>query len=119
MIDWDAFKNRRLRGGFTIVQVDITKEPLIDAVGRPAIARTHIIGRQFSISIRPNLSEGELSVTLCHEVLEAMTVASPDPPASVRLFNEGDFERASYEAHKQFGAVSPANLDRMLQSYGF
>jgi hypothetical protein len=58
-------------------------------------------------------------VTLYHEVLEAMTVACSDVPASVAEFNEGDFERSGYEAHETFGPASPERLNRMLQFYGF
>ena len=52
-------------------------------------------------------------------MLEAMTVASDNPPESVRMFNEGDFERAAYRAHDELGEASPVSIDRMLQSYGF
>lgn len=69
--------------------------------------------------IRAGLSERELSVTIYHEVLEAVTVATDNPPPAVRQFNEGDFERAAYEADNQLGKVSRENLDRMLQLYGF
>ena len=69
--------------------------------------------------MRSGLSDKECSVTLYHEILEAMTVAVANPPASVGEFNEADFERAGYEAFDQFGAASPENLNRMLQSYGF
>lgn len=48
-----------------------------------------------------------------------LTVASVVPPITVRNFNEGDFERAAYQAHKEFGQASPENLDRMLQFYRF
>jgi hypothetical protein len=72
-----------------------------------------------SSSSVPGLTEEEISVTIYHEILEAATVASIDPPKAVRGFNEGDFERAAYQAHEQFGQVSPENLDRMLQFYGF
>ncbi len=48
-----------------------------------------------------------------------MTVTSDNPPDSVRMFNEGDFERAAYRAHDELGEASPATIDRMLQSYGF
>jgi hypothetical protein len=48
-----------------------------------------------------------------------MAVASADPPEGVVDFNEGDFERAAYHAHRQFGPVSPKGLKSMLQSYGF
>jgi hypothetical protein len=84
-----------------------------------AVARTHIIAKQFFVTIRPDLSEQEISITIYHEILEAATVASLDPPKAVRDFNEGDFERAAYRAHNQFGQASPENLDRMLQFYGF
>ena len=69
--------------------------------------------------IRAGLSDEELSVTIYHEILEAATVASIDPPEAVRSFNEGDFERAAYQVHEKFGEVSPANIDRMLQFHGF
>src|SRR6266480_7751676 len=117
MIDLSVFHNLRLRGGCTIVHSEITHEPLVDAIGREAIARTTIIGREFNIIIRTGLTEEELSVTPYHEILEAITVASHNPPASVKMFNEGDFEKAAYRAHNELGEASPATIDLMLQSY--
>lgn len=92
---------------------------MVDAIGREAIARTSIIGRRFSITMRSGIPDEEASVSIYHEILEAMTVASIDPPAMVRNFNEGDFERAAYRTHREFGEVSRENLDRMLQFYRF
>jgi len=114
-----AFVGRAILGGFTIGRLEITGDSLIDAIGRDALARTSIIGRRFEILIRTPLSDEELSITLYHEILEAMTVASERPPSSVTMFNEADFERAARQAHAELGPVSPQNLDRMLQSYGF
>lgn len=71
------------------------------------------------MTIRAGLADEELSVSIYHEVLEAATVASTDPPAAVRTFNEGHFERAAIDAHQQFGHASPESVDRMLQWYGF
>ena len=119
MIDLSAFQSLQVRGGFTIVRLEITNEPLVDPVGREAIARTRIIGRNLDLLIRAGLSQRELSVTLYHEILEAATVAMENPPAAVRELNEGGFDRAAYQAHEQLGEVSPQNLDRMLQLYGF
>ncbi|MEN3371148.1 MAG: hypothetical protein V7609_3291 [Verrucomicrobiota bacterium] len=113
------FVGRHLRGGFAIVRLEAADALLADALGREAIARTYIIGSQFFVTIRSGLSDKELSVTIYHEILEAATVASIDPPDGVRNFNEHGFERAAYQAHEQFGEVSPENLDRMLQFYGF
>jgi len=119
MIDPESFRNFRLRSGFTVSRVEITNEPLVDAIGRQAIARTAIIGHKFYITVRGGLTEEELSVTLYHEILEAVTVASDNPPAGVRMFNEGDFEQAAYRAHNELGEASPATIDLMLQSHGF
>lgn len=119
MIDLGTFKNLQLRGGFRIARLEISDEPLLDALGRQAIARTAIIGGEFHLTIQSCLTDEELSVTLYHEILEATTVASDTPPDSVRMFNEGDFERAAYRAHAELGEASAATIDRMLQSYGF
>jgi len=88
VIDLTSFRHCRLKGGFEIVDVDFTDEPLADALGREALARTSIIGRQFLITIRPGLSGNEFSVTLYHEILEAATVAATNPPESVMIFND-------------------------------
>ena len=69
--------------------------------------------------IRRDLGEAELSVTLYHEILEAVTVACDHPPASVLEFNEGDFEQAAKTAHARWGPASPHNLNRRLQFHGF
>ena len=58
-------------------------------------------------------------MTLYHEILEAMAVACAEPPDAVMEFNEGDFERAAYEAHERFGTASPGNVSRMLQFHQF
>jgi hypothetical protein len=119
VIDINSFKNLRLLGGFTIVEIEFTPEPFVDALGRDAIAQTRIIGKEFHILIRSDLSEKELSVTLYHEILEAASVGSWNPPASVMDFNEGDFESAGYAAHERWGNASEDNLNRLLQFYEF
>ena len=119
VIDLSTFQNLPLRGDFTIVRLELTNEPIADAIGREARARARIVGRGFDLLIRAGLSQRELSVTLYHEILEAAKAAIENPPAAVRELNEGDFDQAAYQAHEQFGEVSPQNLDRMLQLYGF
>jgi hypothetical protein len=119
MIDPRLFENVTLYGGFRIGRLELSDAPLIDALGREAIARTRITGGNLEITIRSGLSEDEFSVTLYHEVLEAATVASVNPPESVRDLNEEGFERAAYSAHVGFGVASVENLNRMLQSYRF
>ncbi|MDQ3625195.1 MAG: hypothetical protein M3463_22405 [Verrucomicrobiota bacterium] len=70
----------RLHGGFVIVDLEFAKEPLVDAMGREAIARTAIQGKSFTLLIRSELNARELSVTLYHEILEAASVGSIHPP---------------------------------------
>ena len=115
----NSFNGGRIRGGFVLVRVEFVVGPLTDAIGRPALAKTKIVGREFHLVILSSLSDEEKSVTLYHEILEAMTVASLAAPANVQDFNEGDFERAAYEAYQSYGPASPESLDRMLQFHGF
>ena len=119
MIDLASYTDVQLWSGFIITEVQLTREPIVDALGREAIAQTRCIGKNLRPFIRFGMSEQELSVTLYHEILEAATVASSHPPASVLDFNEADFERAGYAMHEKFGEASPENLNRMLQFYGF
>jgi hypothetical protein len=119
VIDLRQFKNLRLHGGFVIKAVELADAPIVDAIGREAIAQTSAIARELRLLIRAGLSEAELSITLYHEILEAASVATANPPASVIDFNEADFERAAREAHDRWGNASPANLNLLLQFHGF
>jgi hypothetical protein len=119
VLDLAPFQNLRLRGGFTIIEVRLTAQPLLDPLGRVATAETIIRGNHFYILLRADLDESELSVSLYHEVLEATTVAAESPPLSVVDFNEGAFERAAQAAHARSGIVSPASLYQMLAEFGF
>ena len=108
-----------LRGGFTIAEVRLTAQPLIDPLERSATAQTIIRGNRFHILLRADLDEAELSVSLYHEVLEAATVAADFPPDVVTQFNEGDFEMAAKAAHGSLGLATPLRLNQMLAEYGF
>jgi hypothetical protein len=108
-----------LPGGFVIAEIEFTPEPMVDALGREAVAQTRIVGREFRLLIRAGLSQRELSLSLYHEILEAASVASLHPPASVMEFNEGDFERTAHLAQDAWGDATPESLNRLLQSYGF
>jgi hypothetical protein len=119
VIDIGQFKNFRLHGGFVIKNVELTDAPIVDAIGREAIAQTRAIAREFRLRIRSGLNEEELSVTFYHEILEAASVALANPPARVMDFNEADFEQAARDAHKRWGNASPDNLNLLLQFHGF
>jgi hypothetical protein len=114
VMDIRQFKNFRLHGGFIIKVIELTDAPIVDAIGREAVAQTSAIAREFRLLIRASLSEEELSITLYHEILEAASVAVANPPDSVIEFNEADFERAAREAHERWGNASPANLNLLL-----
>ena len=119
MIDAASFRNVRLNGGFVIAEVQFTREPLVDALGREAAAQTRIVGKEIRLLIRASLDEQESSITLYHEILEAASVASVHPPSSVAEFNAGDFERTARDMHEKLGEVTPEKLNDMLQSFGF
>jgi hypothetical protein len=119
VIDIGQFKNLRLHGGFIIREVALTDAPIVDAIGREAVAQTSAIAGTFRLFIRSGLSDKELSITFYHEILEAASVAVANPPARVIDFNEADFEHAAREAHERWGNASPAKLNLLLQFYGF
>jgi hypothetical protein len=119
VIDPAPFRGLRLPGGFVLTEIEFTSEPLVDALGRSALAKTRIVGHEIHVRIVLSQDATELSVSLYHEILEAMTVASARPPSAVEDYNEADFDRAAYAAHTEFGTASPVNLNRMLQTYGF
>lgn len=119
MINPAVFKNLRLRGGFLIAGIEFTREPIVDALEREAVAQTRVTGQELHLLIRDGLSQEELSLTLYHEILEAAAVASSTPPPSVMEFNEDDFEQAARAMHARLGLASPENLNRMLQFYNF
>jgi hypothetical protein len=112
-------QNLALRGGFLIAEIRLTSQFLLDPLGRPATAQTVIRGSRFYISLRNDLSEVDLSVSLYHEVLEAAAVAADRPPDSIMEFNEGDFERAAQSAHARLGLATAERLNQMLAEFGF
>lgn len=119
MLDLAPFQNLALRGGFLLVEVCLTAQPLLDPIERSATAQTLIRGTLFHILLRADLDERELSVSLYHEVLEAATVATESPPDAVIEFNEGDFERVAQSAHERLGVASPQTLNQFLAEFGF
>jgi hypothetical protein len=119
VINPDSFLHKRLGGVFFIAEIELTPEPLEDALGREAIAQTRIVGTEFRLVIRSGLPNEELSITLYHEILEAVTVACLHPPESVCEMNEAGFEAAARQAQLTWGDASVDNLNRMLQFYGF
>ena len=119
MLDLAPFQNLPLRGGFILVEAQLTAQPLLDPIERAAEALTVVRGTRFHIYLRADMDERELSISLYHEVLEAATLAAKSPPATVLDFNEGDFERAAQDAHSRHGVASPASLNQMLANFGF
>jgi hypothetical protein len=119
VLDLAPFQNLALRGGFLLVEVRLTAQPLLDPIERAATAQTVVRGNRFHMFLRADLDEHELSVSLYHEVLEAATVAAERPPDAVLELNEGHFEQAARSAHDRLGLASPQALNQLLAEFGF
>jgi hypothetical protein len=90
-----------------------------DAIGRPALARAVIEGRTISIEIATAQAPEELSVSIYHELLEALTVGVQFPPRAVWDLNEAGFEQAAQDAHRLHGLANPRNVIIFLSEFGF
>jgi len=111
-----AFDGFDLPGIFLLQKIIISPAELVDPLGRPALAKSVIQGKNSTLVAQ---SEEEQSVAIYHEMLEALTVAFDEPPESVILMNEADFEQAAREAHQKFGFASPDAVLSFLKGYGF
>ncbi len=90
-----------------------------DAVGRPALARAVIEGRTISIEIATAQAPEELSVSIYHELLEAMTVGVQSPPRAVWDLNEAGFEQVAQGAHRLHGLANSRSVIIFLSEFGF
>jgi len=116
----DDFQYLPLHGGFLLLKVNVAREPMTDAMGRPAHARTTIVGTNLEIVLGDSHDDpAELSISLYHEVLEAAAVAALRPPPAVCELNEAGFEAAALDCHRRMGLATPANLNQMLADFGF
>ena len=98
-----AFDGFDLPGNFLLQKIIISPAELVDPLGRPDLAKSVIQGKNITITLVAQ-SEEEQSVSIYHEMLETLTVAFDEPPESVILMNEADFEQAAREAHQKFGS---------------
>lgn len=115
----DDFAGVELVEGLSIASVALIDEPIEDLFGKSACGRTRIAQGKLHILISSALDDRERSVTLYHEVLEAVTVAAIRIPALIIDFGEADFEREGYATFDRLGMATPANVLAMLQFYGF
>ena len=117
---FDAFDYLPLRGGFLLLEISLREEPMFDAIGRPALAKTSIVGTNLKIELAASTSDPrQISISIYHEVLEAVAVAALSPPAAVCELNEAGFEAAALSAHERFGMATPDSLNQMLADFGF
>jgi hypothetical protein len=80
------YRSLDLPGGFVLSSVELVPGPLIDPIGRPALAKTTIQGRDIRIILDETRPAVEQSISIYHEVLEGMTVAFAHPPTAVLEF---------------------------------
>ena len=114
-----AFRGLQLPNGFTLLKIELVASPMSDAIGRPALAKAVIEGETISIDLLADQTSDQLSVSIYHELLEAMTVGVPSPPQSVCALNEAGFEKAAQDAHRRHGLANPHNVLNFLHEFGF
>jgi hypothetical protein len=117
-MDLNSFDGLSLPGGFHLQAIRFADANMIDPLGRPALAKSVIEGSNISISVL-SLSDMEISISIYHEILEALTVAHNSPPESILMLNEAGFEQAAQDAHQKYGFATPSSVIEFLRNYGF
>ena len=119
-MSFEAFEYLPLRGGLLLLEITVQETPMFDAIGRPALAKTSIVGTNLKIELAASTPDPEqISISIYHEVLEAAAVAALVPPAAVYELNEAGFEAAALNAQARFGMATPDSLNQMLADFGF
>lgn len=118
-MDLEQFNDLQLPQGFRLLGVETAEAPMLDAIGRPALARAVIENSTVSIYVAADQSPAEISVSIYHELLEAMTVGVPSPPIDVCDLNEAGFEQAAKDAHRRHGLANSSSVLIFLREFGF
>ena len=78
--DLISFRELPLPGGFVLISILAVPGPLIDPIGRAALAKTTIHGARIAIVFDESQSAEEQSISIYHELIEGLTVAMARPP---------------------------------------
>lgn len=73
--DLASFRELPMPGGYILDSIEAVLGPLIDPIGRAALAKTTIQGERIAIVFDASQSGDEQSISIYHEVLEGLTVA--------------------------------------------
>ncbi len=114
-----SFHDLPLPGGFILSAIALVPGPMIDPIGRSALAKTVIEGRRIAIVLDQAQPPDEQSISIYHEMLEGLTVAFTSPPAAVADFCEADFEREARLALQRFGIATPQSVLAFLTAFDF
>ena len=118
-MDFEQFSDLLLPQGICLLGVEVAEAPMLDAIGRPALARAVIENGTIAIYLAADQAPAEMSVSTYHERLEAMTVGVASPPLAVCDLNEAGFERAAQDAHLRYGLANAASVLIFLHEFGF
>jgi hypothetical protein len=116
-----SFRNAQLRGVASIEFVAVAEGRLVDVSGGPALGHTstNVGTGVMTIRIAPGLSPTEQSITLYHEVIEAVSLQAESPPALVLDLSEEEIDLLAKLAHEEYGTTKVANLNKLLAELGF
>ena len=118
-MDLGQFSNLQLSQGFRLVGIEIVEGPMLDAIGRPALAKAVIESNTIRIYLAAGQTPGEMSVSIYHEVLEAMTIGVPVPPPRVFNLTEAGFEQAAQDAYQRHGLANKVSVINFIHELGF
>jgi hypothetical protein len=118
-LDLSSFQELTLPQGLILASIKTVPGPLIDPIGRSALAKTTIESGRLWVVFDETQDPEEQSVSIYHELLEGVVVAASFVPAAASELCEVDFERAARDAHARLGVAGPENVLLFLSTDGF
>jgi hypothetical protein len=115
-----VLRKATLGSGFSIESISVAEGKLGSrgtSLGQTTIEP--IRSGKMTIPLAPGQTPYEQSVSIYHEVLEAVSLDAKKPPAMLLDLSEQDYDLLAYMAQEQFGTATVENLQKLLVALGF
>jgi hypothetical protein len=115
-----SYQNQKVADNASIKSVAISPTPVTDYAGKPVFAKTSMTAGGMTITLTPGMNPQDQSVTMYHEVAEAVALEQPEAnlPMFLQNLSDNDYTVLGELAFEQYGPATPDNISRLLREIG-